>query len=156
MLCDGRALDVSGYPELFSVLGYLYSGSGDTFHIPDYRGTFLRGNDCGAGKDPDVALRTSPAGGDQIDKGIGSRQAAAMLFHEHTYQAVPLAVTLADVGETASSAPGQAMTSAPTDANGKLLTADISQFETRPCNTSVNYLIKFTCGVGPVWAQMWL
>ena len=32
MLCDGRPLDCSGYPELFAVLGYLYGGSGVSFN----------------------------------------------------------------------------------------------------------------------------
>lgn len=38
MICDGRTLNVSDNPELFSVIGYTYGGSGDTFYIPDMRG----------------------------------------------------------------------------------------------------------------------
>src|SRR4051794_39840720 len=38
MLCDGRALSIYLYPELFAALGYLYGGSGDSFCLPDYRG----------------------------------------------------------------------------------------------------------------------
>lgn len=43
MLCDGRSLDCSQYPELFVVLGYLYGGADGFFNIPDYRGSLLRG-----------------------------------------------------------------------------------------------------------------
>lgn len=138
------------------MLGYLYGGSGATFHIPDYRGTFLRGNDCGALKDPDTAIRTDAAGKDAVKAGIGSRQTAAMLIHEHTYQTVPVAVQIVEAGSADSAAPGQAVTSAPTDPEGKVLSTGVSQFETRPSNIAVNYLIKFTSGAGPTWAQLWL
>lgn len=37
MLCDGRALPVNSYPQLFVALGYSYGGSGDIFMLPDYR-----------------------------------------------------------------------------------------------------------------------
>jgi microcystin-dependent protein len=156
MLCDGRELEVSVYEQLHATLGYLYGGSGAVFHIPDYRGTFLRGNDCGALKDPDTAIRTDPDGKDKVKAGIGSRQTGAMLIHEHTYQTVPVAVQIVEAGSAGSAAPGQAVTSAPTDTQGNVLSAGVSQFETRPGNIAVNYLIKFTSGGGPAWAQLWL
>ncbi len=43
MICDGSALDVTKYAELFSVIGYTFGGSGDTFNIPDLRGKTLVG-----------------------------------------------------------------------------------------------------------------
>lgn len=43
MLCDGRKLAASQYPELFMVLGYGYGGANDLFQIPDYRGVPLAG-----------------------------------------------------------------------------------------------------------------
>jgi hypothetical protein len=33
MLCDGKSLEVSQYPDLFAVLGYLYGGQIDKLHI---------------------------------------------------------------------------------------------------------------------------
>ena len=45
MLCDGSALDTTEYSELFSVIGYTYGGSGDSFNIPDLRGKVLVGCD---------------------------------------------------------------------------------------------------------------
>ncbi|MGK5027533.1 phage tail protein [Janthinobacterium sp. RB2R34] len=148
MLCDGRALDCGLYPQLFAVLGYTYGGSGGSFKLPDYRGNFLRGTDCGAGTDPDAALRTSAAGGNAADDGVGSRQTAAMLKHEHNYSTVPSAVTPSQDGSTASGAPAKGITSAPTNASGTLLNNDtgVSANETRPANIAVNFLIKFTYG----------
>jgi microcystin-dependent protein len=37
MLCDGRTLEASMYPELFATLGYSHGGDGGVFAIPDYR-----------------------------------------------------------------------------------------------------------------------
>ncbi len=146
MLCDGRSLDPGLYPELFAVLGYTYGGSGSSFRLPDYRGNFLRGTDHGAGIDPDAGIRTSPAGGAGLDEGVGSRQPAALLTHNHNYSNVPSAVTPSQEGSTASGAPVQKITSAPTDAQGTPLglATGMSQHETRPVNVYVNFLIKFT------------
>jgi microcystin-dependent protein len=45
MFCDGRALYVREYPELYQVLGNLYGekkeGNEIVFNIPDYRNHFL-------------------------------------------------------------------------------------------------------------------
>lgn len=154
MPCDGRTLATGQYPELFAALGYLYGGSGASFSIPDYRGTFLRGADNGAGKDPDSAIRTAPDGGSALNDGVGSRQQAAMLTHEHNYQSAPAMASPAGEGSAASSPAKPAQTSAPSDASGTLLTAStgVSQKETRPCNTAVNFLIKYTYGP---WTGGW-
>ena len=50
LLCDGSVVSRSTYSELFSIIGTSH-GEGDgstTFHLPDYRGRFLRGTDNGA------------------------------------------------------------------------------------------------------------
>jgi microcystin-dependent protein len=36
--CNGQVLKTSVYPQLFSIIGYTYGGSGDDFKLPDYRG----------------------------------------------------------------------------------------------------------------------
>jgi microcystin-dependent protein len=38
LLCDGTSYSTSVYPNLFSVLGYTYGGSGANFNVPDLRG----------------------------------------------------------------------------------------------------------------------
>lgn len=42
VLADGRSLSRTTYPEAFSVFGYKYGGSGDSFNIPDMRGLYTR------------------------------------------------------------------------------------------------------------------
>ena len=37
MICNGRALNVNNYPELFALIGYSFGGTGNTFNIPDSR-----------------------------------------------------------------------------------------------------------------------
>lgn len=46
MICDGSALDVTEYAELFSVIGYRYGGKDETFYLPDLRGRVLVGQDA--------------------------------------------------------------------------------------------------------------
>lgn len=40
LLCNGQSVSKSSYSALFSVIGYTYGGSGDTFNLPDLRGKF--------------------------------------------------------------------------------------------------------------------
>nr|DAS22199.1 MAG TPA: Putative tail fiber protein [Bacteriophage sp.] len=43
MVCDGRSLKKSEYPELFAVIGYTYGGYGEIFQIPLFNdGRFMR------------------------------------------------------------------------------------------------------------------
>ena len=43
MVCDGRSLTKTDYPELFAVIGYTYGGSGENFNIPVFNdGRFMR------------------------------------------------------------------------------------------------------------------
>ena len=48
LLCDGSSLSTSGYPELFSAIGYTYGGSGASFSVPDLRGRVPVGAGTGA------------------------------------------------------------------------------------------------------------
>jgi microcystin-dependent protein len=45
LMCDGKSLPVSSYPDLFASIGYSYGGSGANFNLPDFRGRFARYND---------------------------------------------------------------------------------------------------------------
>ncbi|MDH6354656.1 microcystin-dependent protein [Dysgonomonas sp. PH5-45] len=45
MLCDGRSLSTTEYPELFEAIGFLYGGLGAEFKLPDFRGRFAVGYD---------------------------------------------------------------------------------------------------------------
>jgi hypothetical protein len=169
-ICDGRQLEISKYPELFAALCFLYAKKGDksgTFRLPDYRGQFLRGawdsdNDI---DDKSTSDRKKAALEDRVNaqgsknKDIGSIQDFAVQKHEHIYKAVP-------VTETPNKGPLVAAKPMPPGSN-KVLTeggptsnkdsppgdVKVSQFETRPYNVLVNYIIKFTymnpCAYGP-------
>lgn len=150
MLCDGRELLISEYPELFAVIGYLY-GKGDEgkFIIPDYRGLFLRGTNGASGMDPDVSSRVSPKRGQGTKDGVGSLQYDALQTHKHQYNKVPQ-----KQGQQTVLASGQGQ---PEFVSIDLTEEPISEMppqentvrtgvETRPKNVSVNYIIKYTKG----------
>lgn len=81
--CDGSAVAVATYAELFAIIGYTYGGSGATFNLPDLRGEFLRGWDHAAGNDPDSSTRTDRGDGTTGDN-IGTKQADEYKSHYHT------------------------------------------------------------------------
>lgn len=149
MLCDGRSLSIYHYPELFAALGYLYGGSDGSFRIPDYRGYFLRGTDAGAGVDKDAGTRTDPAGGAATNSGVGSIQPFAMQTHEHTYLAATTTAAPAQDGSAAGAplAKDQLTTGGPVTAPAAPSEVKVSQYETRPSNIYVNYIIKFSSGL---------
>jgi len=39
MKCDGSSLNTAQYSPLFSLIGYKYGGSGNTFNLPNLQGT---------------------------------------------------------------------------------------------------------------------
>ena len=43
LLCDGSTLNKNDYPELFSAIGYIYGGSGESFMIPSLVGRMSLG-----------------------------------------------------------------------------------------------------------------
>jgi hypothetical protein len=79
LLCDGSELRRDDYPKLFAAIGSSHGGGdgASTFHVPDYRGRFLRGVDHDAGNDPDVAERDPASDGGNSGDKVGSVQSAA-------------------------------------------------------------------------------
>ncbi|WP_257448261.1 phage tail protein [Archangium lipolyticum] len=146
LVCDGRELKVSEYPELFAAIGYLYSktSSGDTFLLPDLRGYFLRGVDSGSGKDPDAGTRKLTNG--DTAPGVGSLQDCALQLHEHDYTK-PVA-SPAGAGPTAEAASLVETVTAPTDSvvqePGSQQPLFTSPAETRPMNIAMYFIIRFT------------
>lgn len=153
MVCDGKACEVSKYPELFAVLGYLYGDEDGKFKIPDYRGQFLRGVDSRTGKDsedPDSRTNPDPAKEEEDkNKGVGSRQKDALQTHKHKYTKVSQTpITQGDKGAASvANPPTDQLNDDPTDSlaapPGNVRT---SIEETRPKNVYVNYIIKYTNG----------
>ena len=63
LLCDGSTVSRANYKALFDAIG-VSSGAGDgatTFHLPDFRGRFLRGHDGTAGRDTDSVFKLKSA-----------------------------------------------------------------------------------------------
>jgi len=142
LVCDGRTLETHNYPELFAVLGYLYGGSDNNFKIPDLRGMFLRGVGADSASNE---LRTKASGGE--DNGVGSSQTFAVQKHVHVYTSPIKAAIAASVVPPAT-------VPADNDINTKDTTAEptenieqgkvkVSDYETRPTNTFVYYIIKY-------------
>ena len=152
MECNGRALDSSIYPTLYSKIGIRFgngtvgigAGGGTDFNIPDLRGQFIRGWNHGAspdsdgnGRDPDAASRgdgslqggTGIAGqftGDQV----GSVQGSSYRTHKHSVRGP--GATLVTPG------PGPSrMMNGPAETSG-----GFGGNETRPDNITLMYIIK--------------
>jgi microcystin-dependent protein len=142
MVCDGRALYISEYPALFETIGFLYGKgkNGETFNIPDYRGYFLRCIGTGEGSQEERKAASEKGETD----GVGSTQEDAVLAHAHDYEFL---------SEHSPGEPGSAKTytpgSTPKQTTGPLTLEgaplkkqQVSQYETRPKNVFVHYLIK--------------
>jgi microcystin-dependent protein len=138
MVCDGRACEVSKYPELFAVLGYLYGGEDGKFKVPDYQGLFLRGVNDKANNDPDVSSRKPPSP-NGTNEGVGSMQEDALQEHQHEY--VLLSATTGGTENKAAM-----LVDGATNTTSKLTQGRISKKETRPKNVYVYYIIKYTNG----------
>lgn len=138
MVCDGKEYEVSKYPELFAVLGYLYGGENGKFKIPDYQGLFFRGVNGDANNDPDVSSR-KPSSPNGTNEGVGSMQEDALQEHQHEY----VRVISGTIGGTENKA--AMLVDGATNTTSKL-TQGRSTKETRPKNVYVYYIIKYTNG----------
>lgn len=91
MLCDGRSLPRVGvYSALYGKIGTSHgAGSrpdGTQFHIPDYRGRFLRGVDYGSGRDRDAGARMAMHGTGNSGDTVGSIQDDSLAGHTHSVE----------------------------------------------------------------------
>lgn len=133
LYCDGQEVSRTTYADLFADIGTTY-GVGDgnnTFNLPDYRGQFLRGQDDGAGVDPDAGTRT---GGDAV----GSTQADELGFHNHSTNYNPAASTNLAVSTSINY-----VNAGNSAATGIVTTSNTGGNETRPKNIAVRYYIKY-------------
>jgi microcystin-dependent protein len=143
LVCDGRLLNTHLYPELFLVLGYLYGGDAHKFAIPDLRGMFLRG--IGTDQASSESRKSAPGG---VSNGIGSTQDFALQKHVHIYTS-PIKGTVPPGTNTPvpvdNSTNPRDMTEPPTE-NLFAGNVKVSDFETRPVNAFIYYIIKYTYG----------
>lgn len=85
LYCNGQTVSRIEYADLFAAIGTAY-GAGDgstTFHLPDFRGNFLRGQSDGIGADPDAASRVASNAGGNTGDNVGSYQSYQIQSHQH-------------------------------------------------------------------------
>ena len=135
-MCDGSAVSRTEFASLFGAIGTSH-GAGDggtTFHLPDYRGRFLRGVDGGTGRDPNAATRTAMAFGGNSGASVGTVQGDLVGQHNHTF------TTRASVSSSGSHVAAGHLSIAGTTTTSS--TGSGIGNETRPINAAVNFIIK--------------
>jgi len=137
LLCDGTEYGVTGYPELFGVIGYNWGSSGaDLFRVPDLRGVFLRGTSGSVSDgftDPDNGSRISRYAGGNIGNQVGSYQNDEFQSHSHNNVA-PFIIDAHANRYGGGEWGGFSQNPAVLPSGGN---------ETRPMNAYVNYIIKY-------------
>jgi microcystin-dependent protein len=89
LLCDGSLLDRNLYADLFNIIGTNWGTDTPTdFRVPTLNGNFLRGQDLGAGSDPDAATRNAIQAGGAVGDNVGSFQDAQVEAHQHRVNAM--------------------------------------------------------------------
>jgi len=82
LLCDGRSLQQSSYPALYSAIGTTFGGTGTTFNLPDTRSRLVVG-----------ASASAPGGLTQRNLGaVGGSELLSLTqlpSHQHTTETVP-------------------------------------------------------------------
>lgn len=166
LLCDGSTVNRADYPDLFARLGTRWgSGNGSTtFHLPDFRGLFMRGRDIGIGRDTGAGSRTALHSGGAASDNVGSFQDNAFEAHTHGVTDpghVHTSVnghtrTIQQGGGTATSlVDGTPPANTANNTTGISL-ANAGGSETRPKNASVDFIIKaLPLGVGNPDLQGW-
>jgi microcystin-dependent protein len=159
LACDGSIVSRTTYADLFAEIGTAH-GEGDgstTFHLPDYRGRFLRGADEGAGRDPDAGTRIASNTGGASGDNVGSVQDEAINGsglsmdsagqHRHPVRGTNFAGTtgtLNYLGAINVSNSQNSVASLGTDQDGSHVhTFSGGSSETRGKNANVKYAIKY-------------
>jgi hypothetical protein len=147
LLCDGRELAATQYPDLQAVLGTAWGEGRNSgmFRIPDLRGRFLRGVNYGATgdhRDPDRDQRGTSGPGGNSGNEVGSLQEDAAGPHQH-----PLSGVADAIGQGAGAEWIRFHATKVPDENAAVLSNTWSvqppgPAETRPRNVYVNWIIR--------------
>ncbi|AEG42330.1 tail collar protein [Bdellovibrio phage phi1402] len=157
--CNGQTVSRETYAALFDAINIAH-GAGDgstTFHLPDYRGRFLRGVDGTAGRDQNKTTRSASNSGGNSGNNVGSVQLDSMqnltgnfAFTDDNSPAMAVRVREAagafglDNGNTnfvnSNSVP--AAVTLPYRVNFDASRQARTSTETRPQNSNVLYIIK--------------
>lgn len=141
-LCNGDSLLRTDFPALFSIVGTSFGSADSThFNVPDLRGTFIRGVDEGAGRDPDTSVRTAMNPGGNTGDNVGSVQNSIYGLHAHS------SITDGTSAYRTQSGWASGATYDGIAKNGASPGADVGTSgsggnETRPINAYLVYIIK--------------
>ena len=164
LLCNGASVSRTTYSALFDVIGTAFgTASGTTFNLPDFQGRFLRGRDNSAGRDPGAASRTAQNTGGATGDNVGSVQTTSIADHKHE---APVGATTSSYGafalpedstwphgtgpvnrafyNVAGSIGSQVNTNPYLTSNPD---SNSISYESRPVNSYVNFIIKYTANV---------
>lgn len=135
LVCNGATVSRTTYADLFAIVGTAFGeGNGSTtFHLPDFRGQFIRGHNAASGQDPDAASRTAMNTGGNTGDNIGSIQSDAFEAHTHDRDVVSTGIPS---GSTVVAERGT------DDTPETLQTGSTGGNETRPINACVNFIIR--------------
>jgi microcystin-dependent protein len=151
LACDGTIVTIADYPKLFAEIGTSWgygNNDGLTFHLPDLRGRMLRGQDQGAGRDPNAGTRTAANAGGNVGDNVGTVQGDA-IRNLNGY-----AVTGAEYFGNARGGVFSANSSSGGTRNNGAAGGNVHRVnfnaantvptaaENRPINVTVNYIIK--------------
>jgi microcystin-dependent protein len=163
--CDGAPYSRTGkYAGLFAAIGTSWGApDGTTFNVPDLRGRFLRGQDQGAGNDPDATSRSASKAGGAVGDAVGTAEDQATRknglsattdtqgSHSHGLAGgtrnflggIQVVVVGAGGVAGALNAAGAYSATDPAGGHAHSVTLVDGDKETRPKNVSVNYIIKY-------------
>jgi len=133
----GQSLATASYPNLFTLIGYNYGGSGVSFNLPDTRGIFVRGFNHGFILDPDAATRLNRGDGTTGDF-VGTRQQDELTTHAHLEQ-------INGYDFDSGGPPGTFVSGTPFQdvvRQSSVSTVATGGNETRPKNIQLMYIIK--------------
>jgi microcystin-dependent protein len=139
LLCDGSEFDKDGeFQELFAAIGTAFGGTSSTFNVPWLQGVFLRGvSPAASSSDPDVASRTAMQPGGNIGPKVGSYQGYGTAPPRNTFQGrfkKQYSKSCAKIAGPDAATFGSGTNTA---------TVSGGDFETRPWNKYVHFLIKY-------------
>ena len=167
LLCNGASVSRTTYADLFNVIGTAFgTASGSTFNLPDFQGRFLRGRDNSAGRDPDAASRTAQNTGGATGDNVGSVQDSSIKQHYHgtpihasypnnftrifdntnwdnVFSRINVGSSLPVTQKVASSNSSDGNQSTTMSTTGVINASG----ESRPINSYVNFIIKYTANV---------
>ncbi len=143
LYCDGAQVSRTTFANLFAAIGTKHgSGNGSTtFHLPDYRGRFLRGVSGTSGRDLDAGSRTAMNSGGNTGNNVGSVQAGQIQTHTHTVSTTTNhdGLTTFDDKYPANGGDGGGFN---TPTSAWISIGSTGGNETRPINAYVNFIIK--------------